>query len=153
MWAIITVATDSSIQICAKSSSAETPATISGVTSGISISTLLEEASLRRARTRPKASVVAEDGPDDHRHRRDLEARERASRAALIWREFLVPLEAEAGEVLQRRLELNENSATTTSGANEKTRKAKKKTRRKRGLSNPAAHARASRVARDAVRR
>ena len=52
------VSSESSVPIWVNSTSAETPATISGVTSGISISTLLDCATRERARTSAKARVV-----------------------------------------------------------------------------------------------
>ena len=48
---------------CVNSSSADTPATISGVTSGISISTLAPPAQRVRARTSPNASSVPSSVP------------------------------------------------------------------------------------------
>ena len=53
MWAIITVPSDSARPICAKKTSAATPATISGTTSGTNIRTFEERAIRPRARTRP----------------------------------------------------------------------------------------------------
>ena len=50
MWASMIVSSDSRSPTCVNSSSAETPATISGVTSGISISTLALPAQRVRAR-------------------------------------------------------------------------------------------------------
>ena len=58
MWAIMIVVSESCMPTCVNSISAETAATISGVTSGISISTLALPAQRVRARTSPNASVV-----------------------------------------------------------------------------------------------
>ena len=58
MWASMIVVSESCMPICVNSISAETPATISGVTSGISISTLALPAQRVRARTSPNASAV-----------------------------------------------------------------------------------------------
>ena len=63
MWASMIVSSDSRIPICVNSSSADTPATISGVTSGISISTLALPAQRVRARTSPNASSVPRSVP------------------------------------------------------------------------------------------
>ena len=88
--------------ICVNSTSAETAATISGVTSGISISTLALPAQRVRARTSPNASVVPSDGGHHHRHERDLDAGHERLAQRLVLEEALVPLEAEALEVLER---------------------------------------------------
>ena len=58
MCAIMIVVSESCMPICVNRISAETAATISGVTSGISISTLALPAQRVRARTSPNASVV-----------------------------------------------------------------------------------------------
>ena len=58
MWAITIVQNESWMPSWEKISSAEIPATISGVTSGISIRTLAAGLQRVRARTRPIASAV-----------------------------------------------------------------------------------------------
>ena len=63
MWASMIVSSDSRSPSCVNSSSAETPATISGVTSGISIRMLALPAQRVRARTSPNASSVPSSVP------------------------------------------------------------------------------------------
>src|SRR3954447_22758567 len=119
--ASITVSSDSLKLSCVKSKSAETPATISGVTSGTSMRMLAAGLQRVRDRTRPNASEVP-------------------SAVAMIIvtveisRLAISDLRSDASlknSLYQRRLkpsktasdlvELNENSATTTIGANSST--------------------------------
>ena len=79
MWASMIVSSDSRSPSWVNSSSADTPATISGVTSGISIRMLAPPTQRVRARTSPNASSVPRNVADQHRHRRDLDARDAAS--------------------------------------------------------------------------
>ena len=82
--------------------SAETAATISGVTSGISISTLALPAQRVRARTSPNASIVPSTvATIIVTNAIWMLAMERLAER-LVLEEALVPLEAEALEVLER---------------------------------------------------
>ncbi len=120
---------------CVNRISAETAATISGVTSGISISTLALPAQRVRARTSPNASSVprivatiivtnaiwmlawSDSRSDSFSKKRSYH-----------WR--LKPL-----KFWSERTELNENSATIAIGANMNTKKSAVKAGRKRGRS------------------
>ena len=63
MWASMMVSSDSLQPSCVNNSSADTPATISGVTSGTSIRTLAPPTQRVRARTSPNASSVPRNVP------------------------------------------------------------------------------------------
>ena len=63
MWASMIVSSDSRSPSWVNSSSADTPATISGVTSGISIRMLAPPTQRVRARTSPNASSVPRNVP------------------------------------------------------------------------------------------
>ena len=121
MWASMIVVSDSCIPSWVNSSSAETPATISGVTSGISISTFV---------TAGCSAVARADEPEREQRSRatvattivtsgDLEARRSATRAATVVEELAVPLEREARRSSAATCsELNENRTTIAIGAN-----------------------------------
>ena len=82
MWAITIVQNESWMPSWEKMISAEIPATISGVTSGISISTLAAGLQRVRARTSPIASIVPRMVATIIVITRDLAARRTATRAA-----------------------------------------------------------------------
>ena len=121
VWAIITVSSERWTLSCVNRSSAPTPATISGVTSGTSIRMFAAGLQRVRERTRPNASDVPS-----------------AVAATIVTAEIsrlasseLTSDESPKNSLYQRRLKpwntcsdlvvLNENSATTTIGANSST--------------------------------
>ena len=94
MWAITIVQNESWMPSWEKMISAEIPATISGVTRGISISTFA--AGLQRVAGADEADREhrAEDGGGDHRHHRDLERGEQRLAQRRVVEELLVPVRA-----------------------------------------------------------
>ena len=121
MWAIVIVSSESRMPICVNSSSADTPATISGVTSGISISTLaLPENQRVRARTRPNASSVPSTVETTHRRERDLDARHQRPRSDSLSKNASYHWRLKPSKFCTERTLLNENSTTTASGRNTK---------------------------------
>ena len=118
MWAIAIVSSDSRMPIWVNSSSADTPATISGVTSGISISTLALPEYQVRARTRPNASSVPSTvetsivaSAISRLATSDPRSDSLSRNASYHWR--LKP-----SKFCTERTLLNENSTTTPSGRN-----------------------------------
>ena len=104
MWASMIVSSDSRIPSWVNSSSADTPATISGVTSGTSIRTFAPPVQRVRARTSPNASSVPSIVPTTIVTVAISMLARSDERQRLVVEEALVPLEREAGEALQRAL-------------------------------------------------
>ena len=145
MWASVIVASDSRMPTCVKSRKAETPATISGVTSGTSISTF----ALGAARARPhepEREQRAEERPDQHRHERDLEARDQRPAQRLVLEEARYHSRLTPSKFCSERCELNENTTTSSDRREQEEEEA-----RDVGAQPP--HAVASRAARAAERR
>ena len=102
MWAITIVQNESAIPSWLKISSAEIPATISGTTSGTSISTFAPGPSGPARATRPIASAVPITVAATIVSERDLERGEQRLAQGRVVEELLVPLQREALEGVQR---------------------------------------------------
>ena len=137
MWARTMVQNESAIPSWLKISSAEIPATISGTTSGTSIRTFAPGAQRARERTRPIASSVpmiveatAVSAAISSEANRDWRSDSSAKNSRYHCSE-------KPSKTFSDLTELNENSTTTTIGANRKRYTQTVKNFRNRGRSKP----------------
>ena len=120
MWAITIVQNESAIPSWLKIRSAEIPATISGTTSGTSISTFAPGAQRARERTSPTASSVPRTvAASIVRNAISSEANS-DSRRASSFRNSSYHCSEKPSKVVSDLTELNENRITTKIGANRK---------------------------------